>query len=101
MADADYEQRLKQTHRNDPCPCGSGKKYKKCHLNEDQAAQHAALKKAEEEAMKNAPEQDEEAGQTQDASFKPKHRGERSQFIGKQGNKGARSVTLPRKSGKS
>jgi uncharacterized protein YchJ len=19
--------------RNDPCPCGSGKKYKKCHLN--------------------------------------------------------------------
>ncbi|MGB0647083.1 MAG: YecA family protein [Bradymonadia bacterium] len=22
--------------RNDPCHCGSGKKYKKCHLNEDQ-----------------------------------------------------------------
>jgi preprotein translocase subunit SecA len=21
--------------RNDPCPCGSGKKYKKCHLNSD------------------------------------------------------------------
>lgn len=23
--------------RNDPCPCGSGKKYKKCHLGEDEA----------------------------------------------------------------
>jgi len=22
--------------RNDPCWCGSGKKYKKCHLNEDE-----------------------------------------------------------------
>ena len=24
--------------RNDPCPCGSGKKYKHCHLRQDQAA---------------------------------------------------------------
>jgi len=24
--------------RNDPCWCGSGKKYKKCHLDEDQRA---------------------------------------------------------------
>jgi uncharacterized protein YecA (UPF0149 family) len=22
--------------RNDPCPCGSGKKYKKCHLASEQ-----------------------------------------------------------------
>jgi len=28
----DYEQKL---GRNDPCWCGSGKKYKKCHMNED------------------------------------------------------------------
>ena len=21
--------------RNDPCPCGSGKKYKKCHINQE------------------------------------------------------------------
>jgi hypothetical protein len=25
------------TGRNEPCPCGSGKKYKHCHLREDQA----------------------------------------------------------------
>ncbi|MCX6706391.1 MAG: SEC-C metal-binding domain-containing protein [Candidatus Woesebacteria bacterium] len=23
----------KKIGRNDPCPCGSGKKYKKCHMN--------------------------------------------------------------------
>ena len=36
--------------RNDPCPCGSGRKYKRCHLGEvdrfkrAQGAGHAALK---------------------------------------------------------
>jgi tetratricopeptide (TPR) repeat protein len=29
--------------RNDPCPCGSGKKYKQCCLAKDQAAEHATL----------------------------------------------------------
>jgi preprotein translocase subunit SecA len=28
----------KKVGRNDPCPCGSGKKYKKCCMNKDQAA---------------------------------------------------------------
>lgn len=27
--------------RNDPCPCGSGRKYKKCCLNKDEAAEQA------------------------------------------------------------
>jgi SEC-C motif len=30
--------------RNDPCPCGSGQKYKRCCLPKDQAAESAALK---------------------------------------------------------
>jgi len=30
--------RLTGTGRNDPCPCGSGKKYKKCHLATDEGA---------------------------------------------------------------
>jgi tetratricopeptide (TPR) repeat protein len=30
--------RVAQTGRNDVCPCGSGKKYKKCHLQQDEAA---------------------------------------------------------------
>ncbi|MCK5736416.1 MAG: SEC-C domain-containing protein, partial [Spirochaetaceae bacterium] len=32
MNASDYNERLKTTGRNDLCPCGSGKKYKKCHL---------------------------------------------------------------------
>lgn len=29
--------------RNDPCPCGSGQKYKRCCLSKDQAQESAAL----------------------------------------------------------
>ncbi|MBN2722956.1 MAG: preprotein translocase subunit SecA [Deltaproteobacteria bacterium] len=29
---------LKRVPRNGPCPCGSGKKYKICHMNKDEAA---------------------------------------------------------------
>lgn len=39
--------------RNDPCPCGSGKKYKKCCLKKDEETRRAALaeaKRAEREA---------------------------------------------------
>jgi tetratricopeptide (TPR) repeat protein len=33
---------MPKTGRNDPCPCGSGQKYKRCCLQKDQAAEHAA-----------------------------------------------------------
>ena len=36
MSDADLYQ---NANRNDPCPCGSGKKYKKCHLRLEQLRQ--------------------------------------------------------------
>lgn len=32
--------RPKRIGRNEPCPCGSGKKYKKCHLAEDRGRDH-------------------------------------------------------------
>ncbi len=32
---------MPRTGRNDPCPCGSGKKYKHCCLNKDRAAELA------------------------------------------------------------
>lgn len=38
--------------RNDPCHCGSGKKYKKCHLEKDSVKEHVRLEK---EAKKIAP----------------------------------------------
>jgi hypothetical protein len=34
--------------RNDPCPCGSGKKYKKCHLEADEARDSAAKAEVQE-----------------------------------------------------
>ena len=36
--------------RNDPCHCGSGQKYKKCHLPKDEAA-HAAELAAQRAAL--------------------------------------------------
>jgi hypothetical protein len=38
--------------RNDPCPCGSGKKYKKCCQAKDEASELAALEKKHSEAQK-------------------------------------------------
>jgi hypothetical protein len=49
MADNDWQARIK-TGRNDECPCGSGKKYKKCHLQADEKAQSAALSKVNADA---------------------------------------------------
>jgi hypothetical protein len=43
-------ERLRSAGRNDDCPCGSGKKYKKCHLRADEEAASKAL--AESNAAK-------------------------------------------------
>jgi tetratricopeptide (TPR) repeat protein len=39
-----------KTGRNDPCPCGSGLKYKRCCLEKDQAAEHEQFARAAEAA---------------------------------------------------
>ena len=48
--------------RNDPCPCGSGQKYKRCCLPKDEEAASAALKAAAEaraaEAARHAHDHD-------------------------------------------
>jgi hypothetical protein len=53
MAEMDLDQRLK-TGRNEPCHCGSGKKYKKCHLEADEKAKSASLSKINAEAAAKA-----------------------------------------------
>lgn len=40
--------RDKKIGRNDPCPCGSGKKYKNCCMKKDQEAEREALKAMQE-----------------------------------------------------
>jgi hypothetical protein len=47
-------ERLRSAGRNDDCPCGSGKKYKKCHLREDEEASSKALAEANEARAKEA-----------------------------------------------
>jgi SEC-C motif len=42
--------------RNDPCPCGSGRKYKQCCLAKDEAAAAVVRAKAVEDAAVPAPE---------------------------------------------
>lgn len=49
MRKDDYRSRLKQTGRNDACPCGSGRKYKRCHLREDEASERSELAAAASE----------------------------------------------------
>jgi hypothetical protein len=41
------KERHRVAGRNDACPCGSGKKYKKCHQIEDDALISAELKRLE------------------------------------------------------
>jgi len=41
--------------RNDPCHCGSGKKYKACHLGQDEATAREARSQAGEAAATTAP----------------------------------------------
>lgn len=53
MADQDWQSRIK-TGRNDDCPCGSKKKYKKCHLEADEKAKSQALAKVNAEAAEKA-----------------------------------------------
>ena len=46
--------KMAQLGRNDPCRCGSGKKYKRCCLPADQAAEIAALRAVREKAEAEA-----------------------------------------------
>lgn len=82
MKASDYAERLKTTGRNDSCPCGSGKKYKKCHLAEDEAAKHEELSKAAEEreaALAAAEENADEDSADDSPKGKKKGRGDSKQ----------------------
>ena len=103
MNASEYNGRLKTTGRNDACPCGSGKKYKKCHLAEDEAAKHAELVKAAEErqAALNSENAD-DAGETSEGKgesgvSQSKTRRERFKQTGKSSSGRGRSANIPRR----
>lgn len=45
---------MAKTGRNDPCPCGSGKKYKRCCQEKDEAAASASLETARQATRSRA-----------------------------------------------
>src|SRR5687767_3424027 len=57
--------------RNEPCHCGSGKKYKKCHLEKDESADRKEREKAALNAAKVAAEKEKENAPATAGSAKP------------------------------
>ena len=79
--------------RNDPCHCGSGKKYKKCHLEKDEVndrkeREKAALNAAKvmaAEAEKDAKEAEKQGSNTPAKNQPPKNEGWMKKVAGKVG----------------
>ena len=95
----------KDLGRNDPCHCGSGKKYKACHLAQDETAAREARAKELAKQAEAAPPAEAEASATT-GSERP-HEHERKQHATPQpwkqkGTQGGRAVprfSAPRRSG--
>lgn len=99
MNASEYAERLKTTGRNDSCPCGSGKKYKKCHLAEDEAANHQELSKAADEreaAIAVEKENSDDEGDNKAAKNK-KSKLDGRQHIGKARNGQDTQANIPRR----
>lgn len=102
MEETDFHKRLKSTGRNDLCFCGSGKKYKKCHMNEDEQMEHEEFKKREEalKAEREASELENEDSKASENSIRKKGKIDNSfqQPAPKsRGSNGIKSTSIPRR----
>jgi hypothetical protein len=77
--------------RNDPCPCGSGKKYKQCCLAKDEAAERARRAKQTE----SAPPVEAEATRS---APPPKHQTAQP-WKSRTNTRGFQKLNIPRRSG--
>jgi hypothetical protein len=82
--------------RNDPCHCGSGKKYKQCHLVADEAKARAAREKAAAEAPAPAAAEAEAAPA---AGVPPRHKTRQPWKKTATNTQGFGKTSLPRKVG--
>jgi hypothetical protein len=78
--------------RNDPCHCGSGKKYKSCCLAKDEAAERAARAKAAEAAATESAEPAAAPPPRKPTSQQPWRRGSTD-------TRGFQRLNIPRRSG--
>jgi len=83
-----------QIGRNDPCHCGSGRKYKQCHLAKDEEAERTARAKEADQSGEAAP------GEAAQVSAPPpaKHK-TRQPWKGQQNTRGFGKLNIPRRSG--
>lgn len=81
--------------RNDPCHCGSGKKYKNCHLGQDEAKEREARAEAAAAAATPAPEAEPQKA----APSAPRHQTRQPWKGGMQNTRGFQKVTASRKVG--
>ncbi len=92
----------KSIARNDPCPCGSGRKYKRCCQAKDEAAEREARAKAEADAPE--PEVEVEATSDQPPAKPAPPTKKRTHQPWKRrslANRGFQKVSTPRKIGAS
>ncbi len=82
------------TGRNDPCHCGSGKKYKQCHLAADEAKARQAREKAAAAAPAPAAAETAKA-----ASAPPRHKTHQPWKKTATNTQGFGKTSLPRKVG--
>lgn len=89
--------------RNEPCHCGSGKKYKQCCLSKDEAAERTARAKAAEKAEKADKAEAATAGEAAPAKAPPRPPKHTTDQPWKSGNlrntRGFQKVRTPRKVG--
>jgi hypothetical protein len=83
--------------RNDPCHCGSGKKYKNCHLGADDAKERQARAKLAAETVVPAAAAEGEAQKL--APVAPRHTTRQPWKGGMQNTRGFQKVTASRKVG--
>lgn len=87
---------LKDLGRNDPCHCGSGKKYKQCHLAADEAAAREARAKAAASVEAAAPTAEAAKGA---APVAPRHPTRQPWKGGNTNTRGFQKVSATRKVG--
>jgi hypothetical protein len=98
---SDYVPPAQLPGRNDPCHCGSGKKYKKCCEEKDAAAKSAVLAKnwseAEKAAAKRAEEEKAAKPEQSNAPTKPTHQPQMSDH--RRSTMTVPKFNMPRKTG--
>lgn len=82
--------------RNDPCHCGSGKKYKQCHLEKDEAKEREARAKAADKAAGEPAPAEAASGQS---SRKQQRQAAQQPWKGQANTRGFQRVNAMRKVG--